>query len=92
MSFNTQYTLQQKRKHGDVAEKVIHNLQPYKKRELSPSSSRLRDNLFEMAHKSLESGDAADENILESVFDFFKVKQEQAREAEKQRKSCRIGS
>ncbi|CAJ0547188.1 Ff.00g018150.m01.CDS01 [Fusarium sp. VM40] len=86
MSSNTQHTPQGKRKRGDVAEKVIRNLEPYKKRELSPSSSRLRDNLFEMANKSLESGDTADENMLESVFDFFEVKQEQAREAEKQRK------
>ncbi|KAM0349832.1 hypothetical protein ACHAPU_003666 [Fusarium lateritium] len=85
MSSNTQHTLRQKRKHGEVAEKVIYSLEPYRKRPLSPLSSKLRDDLFQMAHKSLESGNAADENMLGSVFDFFEAKQEQAREAEKQR-------
>jgi hypothetical protein len=86
MSSNTQHTPQGKRKRGDVVEKVIRNLEQYKKRELSPPSSRLHHKLLEMANMCLESGNTTDEDLLESVFIFFEDQQEQVRKAEKQHK------
>ncbi|RBR14450.1 uncharacterized protein FIESC28_07686 [Fusarium coffeatum] len=86
MSPSKQFPLQQKkRKHVEVAEKVLSGLEQYK--ELSPASSRLRDKLLAMAKEAVDADDDADVSLLRGAFEFFELKQKQAEDAENERKS-----
>ncbi|RSL72907.1 hypothetical protein CEP53_000985 [Fusarium sp. AF-6] len=77
----------QKRKHGEVADQVIHGLEGYS--ELTPKSQKLRDDLFRTAKRIRDLKDA-DDQLLGSAFELFEAKQKQAKEIKEVKKQHEV--